>query len=338
VSARRISVVVAAPEGGSRSDLTVALEADGDITVTAQITPRLAPRAARMLRPDLLAIDLPSTAAGREQTLAAIEEVMAASALPVLALHHLQDRVEAVEAAALAAGAAGCAPRPAAGQDAAASALRSRVRALVRGGVAGQAGGRPAPAAARSVIPVVGIAASTGGPAALARVLGGLAGLPAAVLVVQHIDPRFVRSFVEFLRRSSALPVELAADGMPLREGWVHVAPADLHLCLAPGRRVALSPLPDLLHRPSADVLFRSLACHAGGAGVGVVLTGMGEDGAAGLLELRQRGGRVIGQDAATCTVFGMPRAAQRLGAVERLTGLADIAVTVLGAVSEMRP
>lgn len=185
---------------------------------------------------------------------------------------------------------------------------------------------------------MVGMAASTGGPAALARVLGGLAGLPAAVLVVQHIDRRFVGGLVELLRRASALPVDVAEDGMALRRGRVHVAPADLHLSLAPGGRLALSTQPDRCHRPSADVLFRSLACHAGDAGVGVVLTGMGEDGAAGLLELRQHGGCVIGQDEASCAVFGMPSAALKLGAVERLTGLEDIAGAVCGAVRGMRP
>jgi two-component system, chemotaxis family, protein-glutamate methylesterase/glutaminase len=329
-------VVVAGQDGAARTELAAALEADGDIAVAAQVTLTLAPSAARTVRPDLLAMDVPR--AGWDGALAAIEEVMAYSPTPILVLHHLTEGVEAVEPAALAAGALACTARPSAGDRAAAGVVRGRVRALSRVGVIRHVRGRLAAAPSRAGTPVVGMAASTGGPAALARVLGGLAGLPAPILVVQHIDRRFVSSFVEFLRRASALPVDVAEDGMALRGGWVHVAPADLHLSLAPARRLALSALPDLLHRPSADVLFRSLACHARGAAVGVVLTGMGEDGAAGLLELRQAGGCVIGQDEASCAVFGMPRSAQRVGAVERLTGLEDIAGAICGAVTGMRP
>jgi two-component system chemotaxis response regulator CheB len=214
--------------------------------------------------------------------------------------------------------------------------LRSRVCALQRVPVIRHTGGRLLTASSKGM-PLVGIAASTGGPQALAKVLGGLAGLRAAVLVVQHIDERFLGGFVEVLSRASALPVEVATDGMQLREGWVHVAPAGLHLALDGRRSVALAPEPHSLHRPSADVLFHSLAVHGGATAIGVVLTGMGDDGAAGLVALRLRGGVVIAQDEASCAVFGMPRAAQLHGAVERMTRLCDIAGAVRDAAGRVR-
>jgi two-component system chemotaxis response regulator CheB len=98
-----------------------------------------------------------------------------------------------------------------------------------------------------------------------------------------------------------------------------------------------LSALPVTIHRPSADELLRSVAEHAGPAGIGVVLTGMGDDGARGLLALRQRGGRTLAQDEATSAVFGMPSASERLGAVTELVALGDIAGAVMRAVRERR-
>jgi chemotaxis response regulator CheB len=110
-----------------------------------------------------------------------------------------------------------------------------------------------------------------------------------------------------------------------------------VHLRLNSGSRVALEPTPVTVHRPSADELFTSVAEHAGGSGVGVILTGMGSDGARGLLALRGRGGRTIAQDEATCAVYGMPRAAFLLGAVGNVLPLGDIATALVRTVREMR-
>ncbi|HEY0409779.1 MAG TPA: CheB methylesterase domain-containing protein, partial [Candidatus Dormibacteraeota bacterium] len=284
------------------------------------------------LRPDLLALDLSASAAAIDAGLSIIDQVMAHSPVPILVLHAPGVGNGRLPGEAIAAGALECIPRLRSGGDDDARRLRGRVRLLRRVPVIRHTRGRlvirPNPE-----VPVVGIAASTGGPAALARVLGEVGDLRAAVLVVQHIDERFLDGFLELLRRSSALPVETATDGMALREGCVHIAPTGVHLALGGSRRVALAAGPPSLHRPSADVLFRSIAVHAGSAGVGVVLTGMGDDGAAGLLELRRRGGVVIAQDEASCAVFGMPRAAQQRGAVERLTALDGIAAAVRAAV-----
>ncbi|HEY2703603.1 MAG TPA: CheB methylesterase domain-containing protein [Candidatus Dormibacteraeota bacterium] len=330
MSTGRVSVVVASDDGGSRGALLRALEAEGDISVVAQTTAAMAARATRTLRPDLLAVDLAATPAAIDAGLAVIDQVMAHSPVPVLVLHP-RGGDGRLPGEAIAAGALECIVNPRSWGEDDARRLRGRVRMLRRVTVVRHTRGRLLGGANRGM-PVVGIAASTGGPPALARVLGQLEGLRAAVLLVQHIDERFLAGFVELLRRSSALPVEVATAGMALREGWVHVAPPGVHLGLGGSRRVALAAEPPSIHRPSADVLFRSIAEHAGGSGIGVVLTGMGDDGAAGLLALQQRGGVVIAQDEASCAVFGMPRAAQQRGAVDRLTALDLIAAAVRSA------
>ena len=184
---------------------------------------------------------------------------------------------------------------------------------------------------------MVAIAASTGGPTALATLLSGLGGLMAPVLVVQHLHPDFTGGLLVWMSRASALPVEMAEQGHVPEPGHVYLAPGDLHLRLGPGFRLDLNPAPPSIHRPSADQLFRSVAEQAGAAGVGVLLTGMGEDGARGLLEMQQTGGRTLGQDKASCAVFGMPRAAQLMGAVKDLLPLDQLADAVRRAVSEIR-
>jgi two-component system chemotaxis response regulator CheB len=200
----------------------------------------------------------------------------------------------------------------------------------------------------------VAIAASTGGPAALAEILPRLGGLSVPVLVVQHLHPQLVDGFVGWMQRVSALPVVVAADGDRPQPGIVYIAPAGAHLKLAPapglppvplgpprtiptgGRRLVLDQEPPGLHRPSADELFCSVAATAGGQAVGVLLTGMGEDGAAGLLALRRQGGVTIAQDEPTCIVFGMPQAAQRLGAASEVVGLDEIHGAVRSAVARL--
>jgi two-component system chemotaxis response regulator CheB len=181
---------------------------------------------------------------------------------------------------------------------------------------------------------VVALAASAGGPVALAEVLGGLAGLPAPVLLIQHIDGGFMDGFVKWMARVSALPVRTARDGDPLRAGVVYVAPSGTHCRLGWGRRIALDPNPEGLHRPSADELFVSLSLRAGSAGIGVLLTGMGSDGAQGLLALRRKGGHTIVQDEQTSAVYGMPAAAAKLDAAVEILPLPQIAAAVMRAVT----
>jgi two-component system chemotaxis response regulator CheB len=165
-------------------------------------------------------------------------------------------------------------------------------------------------------------------------VLSGLAGLSAPVLVVQHIHPDFVGGLVRWMARVSALPVQLAQHGARLQPGVVYIGPGGTHLKVGAADQIELDTSPKSVHRPSVDVLFSSVARRAEGPKVGVLLTGMGQDGAAGLLELRQNKGVTIAQDEATCAVFGMPQAAQRLGAASRVLPLGDIAAAVAAAVA----
>jgi two-component system, chemotaxis family, protein-glutamate methylesterase/glutaminase len=172
----------------------------------------------------------------------------------------------------------------------------------------------PAPGAP---VRVVAIGASTGGPPLLQQILASLpADFGACVLVVQHMAEGFTENFVAWLNQSSRLPVLLAEQGMPVTPGQVLVAPDGFHLELGPGDRVVLScALPENGLRPSVSALFRSVAQRCASQSVGVLLTGMGSDGARELKLLRERGGITVAQDRESSVVFGMPGEAIRLDA-----------------------
>jgi two-component system chemotaxis response regulator CheB len=181
---------------------------------------------------------------------------------------------------------------------------------------------------------VVAIASSTGGPAALAAILASLPqDLPQPVLVVQHITVGFHQGLASWLDRVSPLSVGLARDGQLLQGGEVLIAPPDAHLGVRPGNRVALSPAPPIGgHRPSATHLFRTVAEVFGSAGLGVMLTGMGDDGVAGLRELKSARGVVLAQDEATSVVYGMPREAVAGGLVDQVVPLDRMAAAITTA------
>jgi two-component system response regulator WspF len=159
---------------------------------------------------------------------------------------------------------------------------------------------------------LVGIGVSTGGPDALVTVLGALpAGFPAAVLVVQHIAADYASGLVDALAPRCRLPIRIARDRDVPQPGTVYIAATDDHLELGADLRLRYTPTPRTMpYRPSVDVLFGSLAARAPRPGVAALLTGMGTDGAEGLLKLRQVGWHTIAQDEATCVVYGMPKAA----------------------------
>jgi two-component system chemotaxis response regulator CheB len=183
--------------------------------------------------------------------------------------------------------------------------------------------------------PIVGIAASAGGPAALAAILADIAGVRAPLLIVQHLHHRFLNEFVAWMTRISVLPVDLAVDGARLHSGHVYLAAPGLHLKLGHGRTAILDADPPSIHRPSADEMFFSIARYAGADGIGVVLTGMGDDGAAGLRILRLAGGTTLVQDMGSSAVHGMPSAVERMGAAERQVPLARIGAAIRSAVGE---
>jgi two-component system chemotaxis response regulator CheB len=186
---------------------------------------------------------------------------------------------------------------------------------------------------------VVAIGASTGGTEALKAVLTALPPNAPGMLIVQHMPAHFTTSFAERLNELSAVTVREAKDGDSLVNGVALIAPGNYHLLLkrSGARYVAEVKNGPLVHhqRPSVDVLFHSVAAHAGSNAVGVILTGMGADGAAGLLKMKQTGARTVAQDERTCVVFGMPREAIRLGAAEKVVPLDQVARTTLDLASE---
>jgi two-component system chemotaxis response regulator CheB len=192
-----------------------------------------------------------------------------------------------------------------------------------------------APAAGRGPYGALGVVASTGGPNALAAVLGGLdSGFPLPVFVVQHMAPGFFEGFADWLAGVSPLPVETVASQTLTLPGRVYLAAAGRHL-RADRRCVrADAGRPVCAQRPSGTVLFQSMAENFGPQALGVLLTGMGEDGALGLLDLRKAGGYTIAEDESTAVVYGMPGAAARLGAVCESLPLPAIAPRIRDLVS----
>lgn len=270
-----------------------------------------------------VALGLRDDGSGAAVGLPAIAAIMAAAPVPILVLgtHPPGDpRV----AAALAAGAVEHLAVDPADPAASATALRRTVLVLSRVQLVTRSAKRP-DASRPAEGAVIALVASTGGPTALRTVLGALGDAGAPILVVQHIHVDFAETFAGWLAEEIALPVALAVDGEPALAGQVHVAPPGRHLRLAPGRRLTLSASPERLLRPSGDELLRSVAEHARHLGVGAVLTGMGDDGARGLLELRERGGATFAEDGASAAVDGMPRAARELGAVTSSLPLAAL-------------
>jgi chemotaxis response regulator CheB len=190
-----------------------------------------------------------------------------------------------------------------------------------------------------SSLPIVAIGASTGGPQALSLILSHLpANFPAAVLVAQHVDEQFAPGLATWLQHHSALPVRIARNGEPLTPGGVWIAGAGGHLIFEEddgrGSFLTYTQNPrDNAYRPSVDVLFASLAHPQCGPRVGVLLTGMGRDGAEGLLALRNAGALTIAQDAASSVVYGMPKAAANLKAAAEILPLESIGPRIRNAI-----
>lgn len=278
------------------------------------------------LQPDLITLDI---AMPQLDGLETLTRIMADSARPVVVLSAGGTRNgHDVALRALELGAITFVQKPsgpisldlATVRDSLLAALRNASAANIVPVLAGRVGApngtrAPRPAAAPHAQHLVVIAASTGGPRALARLIPALAAtLDAAVLVVQHLPVGFTRSLTERLDRVSALPVTEAVHGEPIHAGHVYFAPAGWHMRVAGAAGAASIALDDdpLLWsvRPAADHLFSSAAVCFGAAVAGVVLSGMGRDGAAGLASVRAAGGTALVQDRATSVIYGMPQAA----------------------------
>lgn len=183
--------------------------------------------------------------------------------------------------------------------------------------------------------PIVVIGASTGGTEALRQILVGLPADAPAIAIVQHMPPGFTAAFARRLDGLCALRVTEAADGVMLRQGEVVIAPGDQHMILrrvANGYRVTVTDGPQVSrHRPSVDVLFRSAATAAGANALGIILTGMGDDGARCLGEMKAAGAHTVAQDEASSVVYGMPREAVRMGSAVQSVPLDRMAAAIMG-------
>lgn len=186
-------------------------------------------------------------------------------------------------------------------------------------------------------VPVVAMVASVGGLQAFSEVLGALpANFPAAVLVLQHLEATRASHLARILDERTPLHVREAASGAALRAGHVYVAPPGRHLEVTGARTLALSDAPRVeFSRPSADVLLRSLST-AGEPVIAVVLTGRGQDGAVGSVQVRRGGGTVLAQDQCTSAEFGMPGAAARAGGVDEVLPLAAIAPRLISLLHDL--
>jgi two-component system response regulator WspF len=175
---------------------------------------------------------------------------------------------------------------------------------------------------------LIAIGASAGGPAALASILGGLPrDFPAAIVIVQHVDPQFVPMMAAWLNQQSALPVRIVRQGDRPEANTALIAGTSDHLVFINPQSLGYSPEPrDCGYRPSVDVFFESAVRHWKGDVAGVLLTGMGRDGARGLKALRDAGALTIAQDAGSSAVYGMPKAAVELNAAVRVLPLNEIA------------
>jgi two-component system chemotaxis response regulator CheB len=179
-------------------------------------------------------------------------------------------------------------------------------------------------------VDVVGIAASTGGPLALAKLFAALpAGLPVPILVAQHIAEGFTEGMVRWLAKTTKLAVRVAEDGAPARPGHIYFPP-DAHDLEVTAQQVLRTPAASERYAPSGDLLLASIARYYRGRALGIVLTGMGEDGAIGLRALRDAGGLTLAQSQDSCVVFGMPQAAVKAGATTDLRSIEGLVAGIL--------
>jgi two-component system, chemotaxis family, protein-glutamate methylesterase/glutaminase len=190
----------------------------------------------------------------------------------------------------------------------------------------------PSHAGAEGLVDLIAIGASTGGPQALAHLLGALpATFTPAVVVVQHMADGFIESLAGWLDGLCALPVVVATSGLRLRPGTVTIAPSARNLIVNDHLRISIEyPPVTQFHVPGVDATFESVARNVGPRAIGVLLTGMGRDGAAGLKAMRDAGAITIGQDEDSSAVWGMPAAAAACGAVQRQLPLVDIAAALV--------
>ncbi len=332
-----VRVLVVDDSATMRHLVSERLRSDPEIEVVGQARDAAEARQAiKELNPDVMTLDVEMP---EMDGLSFLEKVMRLRPMPVIMVSTLTARGSETTIAALALGAIDCVLKPTPANQNSFDELPLKVKqaATVRCVTRTPAPQRPreqkAYAPSRRI---VAIGSSTGGVEALIRVLSAYPANCPPTVITQHMPQHFTGSFASRLNRLCAPDVTEAKHGAPLLPGHVYVAPGGEQHLEVSGRDTLTCFLRkgDLVsgHRPSVDVLFHSVARHAGAESVGVILTGMGRDGANGLLAMRQAGARTIGQDEASSIVYGMPRAAFEAGAVGKQVSLDHIGAEILAA------
>ncbi|WP_321952780.1 protein-glutamate methylesterase/protein-glutamine glutaminase [Paraburkholderia bannensis] len=356
-----------------RSLMTEIINSQPDMTVVATAPdPLVARDLIKQHNPDVLTLDVEMP---RMDGLDFLEKLMRLRPMPVVMVSSLTERGNEITLRALELGAVDFVTKPKVGirdgmldyaeklADKVRAASRARVRpaaparaaAPAATGTAPQASAHAshgahahAPVAAAPMInnpllsteKLIIVGASTGGTEAIREVLQPLPPDAPAVLIAQHMPPGFTKSFAQRLNGLCRITVKEAEHGERVLPGHAYIAPGHAHLLLARSGANYIAHLSDdppvNRHRPSVDVLFRSAAQHAGKNAIGVILTGMGRDGAAGLLEMRKAGAFTLAQDEASCIVFGMPREAIALGAADEIASLSDMSRRVMTRLASM--
>jgi two-component system chemotaxis response regulator CheB len=320
-----------------------ALRNDPDIEVVGTAgDPLEAREAIKRLDPDVITLDVEMP---KMNGIEFLEKIMRLRPMPVVMVSTLTQAGADTTLRALELGAFDCVGKPSAGLASSGFAeLAEKIRAAARARVRPQGERHLAapPAAYKPSGRVLAIGSSTGGVEALVTLLAGFPPNCPPTVITQHMPGAFTSSFAERLNRLSAATVSEARDGAPLEAGRVYLAPGgERHMQVVGGATSVRCRLTDgepvSGHRPSVDVLFSSVAASCGTNALGVILTGMGRDGAQGLLALRQAGARTLGQDEASSVVYGMPKAAFELGAVERQLPLLRMQEEILQLTGELQ-
>jgi len=352
----KIRVLIIDDSALIRSVLTQIISAQTDMQVIgAAPDPLVAREMIRALNPDVLTLDVEMP---RMDGLDFLQKLMRLRPTPVVMVSSLTERGAEVTIRALELGAVDFVAKPKLGiadgmQDLSAEICdKIRVAAKVRmhrrstaiaPAIEKAAIERKEPATRFSRVStekLIVIGASTGGTEAIREVLTRLPADCPGVLITQHMPPGFTRSFAARMDSLTRLVVSEAADGERVLPGHAYIAPGDRHLRVAKSGSNYIIALDDSepvnRHRPSVEVLFRSVAAIAGSNALGVMLTGMGRDGAAGMLEMRKAGSFNIAQDEASCVVFGMPREAIAAGGVDEILPVTEITPRLLRQLAQM--
>ncbi|WP_449235266.1 protein-glutamate methylesterase/protein-glutamine glutaminase [Azospirillum doebereinerae] len=356
-----VRVVVVDDSALVRRLLTAILDGDPRTTVVATAGDPLQARAAiKETDPDVVTLDIEMP---HMDGLSFLEKIMTLRPTPVVMISSLTQEGADTTLQALEMGAVDFVPKPTADLRNALGELGREIvdkvvaaagakRRLAARRMAGPREPSPAPrpalaaaataAAAAGTGTVVAMGASTGGVEALREIIATLPTGAPGTLVTVHMPAAYTGRFAQRLDALSAMNVKEAEHGDRVLPGHVYIAPGGRHLELARDGGAYRCHLHEgekvQGHRPSVDVLFQSVAAAAGRRGIGVILTGMGRDGAEGLKRMRDEGARTIGQDERSCVVYGMPRIAKELGGVEREVPLSRVAETVMGLLPQHVP